>query len=466
METDPLLMIGPLDGRYHRICAPLSEYVSEFALIRYRVLVEIEWFIYCSKYIPNFLGNQNVSTETLAQCRQVSNDFSLVDAQRVRAIERETNHDVKAVEHFIREKFSQIGLESACELIHFGCTSEDINNLAYALMTRDVRQHILLPQIGALVALIADSAEKLVDVPMLARTHGQPASPTTMGKELALFAHRLHQATKTFDNIPILGKINGAVGNFNAHKVAFSQVDWLDHSKNFVESLGLTHNAFTTQIEPHDFLANYCDALHQVNTVLLNFVRDMWAYISIDYFQQRLKADEVGSSTMPHKVNPIDFENAEGNLGISNSLLQHLSAKLPVSRWQRDLSDSTVLRNLGVAFGHSFIGFNNAHNGFKKLEVNITQLNADLENSWEVLSEAVQTLMRSRGIDNAYELVKKLSRGISMDRLGYFDLVDELPLNEEDKDQLKSLTPHTYIGYAAEIAKAIIRHIGENSERH
>ncbi|MDE0093141.1 MAG: adenylosuccinate lyase [Gammaproteobacteria bacterium] len=466
MDTDPLLMIGPLDGRYYRLCAPLREYVSEFALIRYRILVEIEWFIYCSKHIPNFLDNQRVGDEEFVQCRQVFKDFSLADAQRVRAIERETNHDVKAVEQFLREKFSKIGLGPACELIHFGCTSEDINNLAYALMTRDIRQQILQPHIGTLITAIIDSAEKLADVPMLARTHGQPASPTTMGKELALFAQRLHRATEIFESTPILGKINGAVGNFNAHKVAFSEVNWLEHSKNFVESLGLTHNPFTAQIEPHDFLANYCNALHQVNTVLLDFVRDMWAYISIDYFQQRLKADEVGSSTMPHKVNPIDFENAEGNLGISNALLQHLSAKLPISRWQRDLSDSTVLRNLGVAFGHAFIAFNNAHTGFQKIDVNLAQLNSDLENSWEVLSEAVQTLMRSRGIDNAYELVKKLSRGVSMDRLSYFDLVDELPLDETDKDRLKSLTPHTYIGYASEIAKDIISRVSANSDRH
>ena len=458
-DFDPLAMISPVDGRYHDLVSPLRPYVTESALIRYRVLVEIEWFIYLVQRVPELNSGHASKHQELAKCRQLVQDFSLTDAKSIRNSERETNHDVKAVELFLRDKFSEFGLGSLCELIHFGCTSEDINNLAYALILRDARHEVLLPKIFRIVEEIVDSADALAAVPMLARTHGQPATPTTVGKELALFAYRLHKTSHVFRDVPILGKMNGAVGNFNAHKVACPDIDWIKHSQEFVRSLGLTPNLFTSQIESHDFVSNYCNALQQINSVLLDFVRDIWTYISMDYFRQNLSSGEVGSSTMPHKVNPIDFENAEGNVGIANALLHHLSVKLPISRMQRDLSDSTVLRNIGVAFGHTFIALDKTSTGLKKLAVNKDRLHEDLMNAWEVLTEAVQTVMRRNGIENAYELVKNLTRGEQLDKTGYQCVIQQLPLSETDKDLLSSLEPQNYVGFAPEITARIIQEI-------
>jgi adenylosuccinate lyase len=455
--ADPsLTALSPLDGRYRSQTEPLRALFSEYGLIRQRVHVEVHWLLALSanpliSEVPPF------SAGTLKFLQALVSDFSLADAQRVKEIEAATNHDVKALEYFLKERTrDNKELANCAEFIHFACTSEDINNLAYALMVREGRNHILLPRMDRLIAALEAIATRYADQPMLARTHGQPASPTTLGKEIANFVHRLRRARERFAAVPILGKINGAVGNYNAHLVAYPEVNWAAFAKMFVENLGLRWNPYTTQIEPHDYLAELLDAIARFNTILIDFDRDMWAYISLGYFNQKAASGEVGSSTMPHKVNPIDFENSEGNLGVANALLRHLSDKLPISRWQRDLTDSTVLRNLGVAFGHALLAYDACAKGIGKVEVDTTRLQHDLDANWQVLSEAVQTMMRRYGVDNAYEQIKELTRGKNgINRTTFHAFIRTLSIPEDAKQRLLALTPDSYIGNAAAQAAAI-----------
>lgn len=448
---EPLTAISPLDGRYRAIGQLLSPYASEWALMRYRVRVEIAWFLFLNENV-NLSSFPPLGDPIVNRCEDVWKNFSLEDANTIQEIESQTNHDVKAVERFLREKFTDLELGNHLEWIHFACTSEDINNLAYALMLRDLLDNVLLPHISKLLTELVDVAEPVVAVPMLARTHGQPASPTTLGKELIVFASRIHNVGKRLRETEIRGKMNGAVGNYNAHTVAFPILDWLEFGESFVKSLGLTPNPITTQIENREFLAHFLNDLQVFNGVLLDFVRDIWSYISVGYFRQKPIAGEVGSSTMPHKVNPIDFENAEGNLGIANALQTHLAQKLLISRWQRDLSDSTVLRNVGTAIGHSVLSIKNTRKGIAKLEPDRDKIKVDLDNSWEILAEAVQTLMRAQGISDSYELVKRATRGKQMDEELYRQLLNESGLSDEFCLKLASLRPDTYVGLAEKIA--------------
>ena len=451
LSFDPLTAIGPLDGRYRAIGELLSPYASEWALMRYRVRVEIAWFLYLNRYanLPSF---PPLNETTLDQCENVWKDFSITDGHTIREIESRTNHDVKAVELFLRDKFTKLELSDHLEWIHFACTSEDINNLAYALIVRDVLDEVLTPRIAGLVQDLLAVAEPVVALPMLARTHGQPASPTTLGKELVVFASRLHDALNRLRGTNVRGKMNGAVGNFNAHVVAFPSSDWCELGASFVKSLGLTPNPITTQIESRDYLAHFLNDLQVFNGVLLDCVRDIWSYIAIGYFRQKQVSGEVGSSTMPHKVNPIDFENAEGNLGIANSLQTHFAHKLLVSRWQRDLSDSTAMRNLGVAIGHTVLSIKSACKGIAKLEPDQEKIKTDLDCSWEVLTEAVQTVMRAQGISDSYEIVKQTTRGKRMDEELYQLLLSNTGLSAENHAKLASLRPDTYVGLARELA--------------
>ena len=456
MDLTPLTAVSPIDGRYARKTEDLRPIFSEYGLIRHRVLVEIRWLQALSEEpliaeVPPFSEHANNLLEGIIE------NFSLEDAQRVKNIERTTNHDVKAVEYFLKEKIAgNRELEAVSEFIHFACTSEDINNLAYALMLREGRGQVLLPALDDVIHAIRDLAHTHADLPMLSRTHGQPASPTTLGKEMANFVYRLRRERETLVAVPILGKINGAVGNYNAHLVSYPEVDWPAFAERFVtERLGLEWNPYTIQIEPHDYIAELFDAMRRINVILIDFARDVWGYISLGYFRQRTVAGEVGSSTMPHKVNPIDFENAEGNLGIANALLHHLAEKLPVSRWQRDLSDSTVLRNLGVGFAHVVIALDSLARGIGKLEANPPRLREDLQATWEVLAEAVQTVMRRHGIEKPYEKLKELTRGKGIDADSLREFIRQLPLPEEAKQRLLELTPETYTGNAAEQAKRI-----------
>ena len=456
--VDPagLTALSPLDGRYASKVAPLRDYLSESALIRYRTLVEVRWLQHLA---------DEASIEELASLdapvKDVLNDlvdnFNLEDARRVKALEAETNHDVKAVEYFLRERLSGVtGSSPRLEsFLHFACTSEDINNLSYALMLRDARQRVLVPAMKTLVGDLRALAHEFADVPMLSRTHGQAASPTTLGKELANFVYRLSQQSEGFGAVGIFGKCNGAVGNFNAHVAAYPDAAWTRIGKQFVESLGLGSTAYTTQIEPHDWIAEYCQALIRFNTVLLDLCRDLWGYVSLGYFRPRAVAGEVGSSTMPHKVNPIEFENAEGNLGLANAMLAYLAEKLPQSRWQRDLSDSTVLRNLAVALGHSLVAAEACRSGIAKLEADQSRIREDLDASPEVLAEAVQTVMRRYGIADAYEQLKALTRGqeITPEMLAGFIAALDIP--EEARARLLTLTPAGYIGLAAELAREV-----------
>lgn len=450
-DFEPLTAISPLDGRYRKIGELLSPYVSELALMRYRVRVEIAWFLFLNKNanLPSF---PPLRDPIVNQCEDVWKDFSLEDAHTIQEIEKQTNHDVKAVERFLRERFTELELGNHLERIHFACTSEDINNLAYALMLRELLDDVLLPHISELLTDLMDLAEPVVAIPMLAHTHGQPASPTTLGKELVVFVSRIHSVGKRLRDTEIRGKMNGAVGNYNAHMVAFPNLDWIAIGESFVKSLGLTPNPITTQIESREFLAHFLNDLQVFNGVLLDFVRDMWSYISVGYFRQKPVTGEVGSSTMPHKVNPIDFENAEGNLGIANALQTHLAQKLLISRWQRDLSDSTVLRNLGTAIGHSVLSIKSARKGIAKLELDRDKIKVDLDHSWEILAEAVQTLMRAQGISDSYELVKRATRGKQMDEELYRQLLKESGLSDEFCLKLASLRPDTYVGLAEKIA--------------
>lgn len=455
MKLSSLIALSPIDGRYGSQIDVLRPLFSEYGLIYFRVLVEIRWLQALAnntdiKEVPAFSTNANILLESIVT------EFSEKDAARVKEIERTTNHDVKAVEYFVKEKIAASAeLVKITEFVHFACTSEDINNLAYAQMLQKGRDEVLLPLMQKLINAITALAQNYANQPMLARTHGQPASPTTLGKEMANVVARLRRQFDQAKKVEILGKINGAVGNYNAHLSAYPDVNWPIFSQTFVENLGLVFNPYTTQIEPHDYIAELFDAVARFNTILIDFNRDIWGYISIGYFKQKTVAGEVGSSTMPHKVNPIDFENAEGNLGLANALLHHLSAKLPISRWQRDLTDSTVLRNLGVGIAHSVISYESTLNGINKLELNAARLDEELDNCWEVLAEPIQTVMRRYGIDQPYEKLKSLTRGKAINREVIHLFVDGLDIPDHAKQELKALTPRKYIGNADTQADAI-----------
>jgi len=451
-----LIALSPLDGRYAAKLDALRGHFSEFALVRNRVRVELAWLVALSdepaiRELPPF------PADARRAIGEALESFSLTDAARVKVIEARTNHDVKAVEYWLKERFAAVAaVARGAEFIHFACTSEDINNLAYALALRDARRDVLLPALQGLVQDLEELAHRHAELAMLARTHGQAATPTTLGKEIANVCARLDRATAALGRVPIKGKANGAVGNYNAHVVAYPEVDWERLAAKMVAGLGLEFNPYTTQIEPHDGIAEYCDALARANTVLIDLDRDLWGYISLGYFRQRMKEGEVGSSTMPHKVNPIDFENSEGNLGVANALLRYLAGKLPVSRWQRDLTDSTVLRNLGVAIGHSLLGWAALKQGLAKVEADPSRVAADLDANWEVLAEAIQTVMRRYGLPEPYEQLKALTRGrtgISATALREF--IGGLALPDNAKARLLALTPATYVGLAAELAKRI-----------
>ncbi|MBV6562334.1 adenylosuccinate lyase, partial [Acinetobacter baumannii] len=450
-----LTALSPLDGRYASKCDALRPFLSEFGLIHARVTVEVRWLQALSNR-PEIVEVAPFSAETNAALDAIVSNFSEEDANRIKEIERTTNHDVKAVEYFLKEKIAGIAeLQNAGEFIHFACTSEDINNLSHALMLKNGRE-VLVSSMKQILNAISALATTHAEQPMLSRTHGQTASPTTLGKEMANVAYRLARQIKQFENVELLGKINGAVGNYNAHLSAYPNVDWPAHSQAFVESLGLTFNPYTTQIEPHDYMAELFDALRRFNTILIDFNRDVWGYISLGYFKQKLKEGEVGSSTMPHKVNPIDFENSEGNLGIANAVLAHLGEKLPISRWQRDLTDSTVLRNMGVGFAQSLIAFDACLKGIGKLELNANRLNEDLDQAQEVLAEPIQTVMRRYNVEKPYEKLKALTRGQAMTRDMMVDFVNGNELAQvpsEERARLAELTPATYTGNAAEQAK-------------
>ncbi|WP_075383518.1 adenylosuccinate lyase [Acinetobacter pittii] len=452
-----LTALSPLDGRYASKCDALRPFLSEFGLIHARVTVEVRWLQALSNR-PEIVEVAPFSNETNAALDAIVSNFSEEDANRIKEIERTTNHDVKAVEYFLKEKIAGITeLQNAGEFIHFACTSEDINNLSHALMLKNGRE-VLVSSMKQILNAISALATTHAEQPMLSRTHGQTASPTTLGKEMANVAYRLARQIKQFENVELLGKINGAVGNYNAHLSAYPDVDWAAHAQAFVESLGLAFNPYTTQIEPHDYMAELFDALRRFNTILIDFNRDVWGYISLGYFKQKLKEGEVGSSTMPHKVNPIDFENSEGNLGIANAVLAHLGEKLPISRWQRDLTDSTVLRNMGVGFAQSLIAFDACLKGVGKLELNANRLNEDLDQAQEVLAEPIQTVMRRYNIEKPYEKLKALTRGQAMTRDMMVNFVNGEELSQvpsEERARLAELTPATYTGNAAEQAKQI-----------
>ena len=456
MQLSSLTAVSPVDGRYASKTSALRPIFSEYGLIRFRVMVEVRWLQRLAAHtgiaeVAPFSAEANALLNTLAE------NFELAHAERVKEIERTTNHDVKAVEYLLKEQAAKLPeLDKISEFIHFACTSEDINNLSHALMLREGRDGVLLPLMRQTAEAIRQLAVKFAAVPMLSRTHGQPASPTTLGKELANVVYRLERQIAQVAAVPLLGKINGAVGNYNAHLSAYPDIDWEANAKQFIEGdLGLQLNPYTTQIEPHDYIAELFDAMARFNTILIDFDRDIWGYISLGYFKQRTIAGEIGSSTMPHKVNPIDFENSEGNLGIANALLQHLASKLPISRWQRDLTDSTVLRNLGVGFAHSIMAYEATLKGISKLELNETRIAADLDACWEVLAEPIQTVMRRYAIENPYEKLKELTRGKGISPEALLTFIDGLDMPAAAKAELKLLTPANYIGNAIEQAKRI-----------
>ena len=455
MPLSSLSALSPLDGRYAAKTDKLRPLLSEAGFMHHRVKVEIAWLQALSNAglteIKPFSANANALLDKLAS------EFTEADAQRIKEIEAVTNHDVKAVEYWLKEKVKDVPeLVAASEFIHFACTSEDINNTSHGMMLKAARNDVLLPALRGVIAKLTELAHEHAALPMLSRTHGQPASPTTLGKEIANVVARLKRAEQRIAGVEILGKMNGAVGNYNAHLSAYPQFDWESFSKNVIEQrLGLTFNPYTIQIEPHDYMAELFDAIARANTILLDLNRDIWGYISLGYFKQRTKAGEIGSSTMPHKVNPIDFENSEGNLGLANAVLKHLSEKLPVSRWQRDLTDSTVLRNIGVAFGYAVLAYDSCLRGLNKLEVNPARLAEDLDATWEVLAEPVQTVMRRYGIENPYEQLKELTRGKGISKDALREFITGLALPQEAKDQLLAMTPANYIGRAAELARKI-----------
>lgn len=457
LSFSALTALSPLDGRYASKCNALRPYLSEFGLIHARVTVEIRWLQALANH-PEVSEITPFNQETNDKLNAIVANFSEENALRIKEIERTTNHDVKAVEYFLKEQITDIDeLASAGEFIHFACTSEDINNLSHALMLKSGRD-VLAQSMQAIIDEIAKLADNYADTPMLSRTHGQTASPTTLGKEMANVAYRLHRQLKQFKNVELLGKINGAVGNYNAHLSAYPNIDWAKHSQGFVQSLDLTFNPYTTQIEPHDYMAELFDALRRFNTILIDFNRDVWGYISLGYFKQKLKDGEVGSSTMPHKVNPIDFENSEGNLGLANAVLSHLGEKLPISRWQRDSTDSTVLRNMGVGFAQSLIAFEACLKGIGKLEINTDRLADDLDNAQEVLAEPIQTVMRRYNVEKPYEKLKALTRGQAMTRemmVGFVNGDELSAVPSDERTRLAELTPATYIGNADKQAKAL-----------
>ena len=442
--------LSPLDGRYESKVSELSNYFSEAGLIYYRVYVEIEWLI----FICNDLKLKNTrkfSASEIKFLRKIYDDMNEEEALKVKVIEKITNHDVKAIEYYIKEKMFAPKWKDLLEFVHFGCTSEEINNLSYALMVNDGLYECLMESMEDILADILDKVEVYKKIPMLARTHGQPASPTTMGKEFFNVYKRLERQVENLVAVEILGKINGAVGNYNAHHIAYPEIDWIEASEKFITNLGLMPNLYTTQIEPHDFLAEIFDCMKRINTILIDFDRDIWTYVSLGYFKQKLKEGEVGSSTMPHKVNPIDFENSEGNLGMANSLLSHFSEKLPISRMQRDLTDSTVQRNIGSAFGYCLLAYDSLLKGLGKLEINEKALEKDLNDNWEVLAEAVQTVMRKNNIEKPYEKLKELTRGKRLTEKDYKEFVKKLKLPKGDSERLMNLTPSTYIGLAEKL---------------
>ena len=450
-----LTAISPIDGRYRNKADALATYFSEFALIRYRVIVEVRW-LQCLAAHPQVTEAPAINPEANQVLENIISEFSLDDAQRVKDIEATTNHDVKAVEYFIKEKVSNHpDLAKQMEFVHFACTSEDINNLSYALMLKEGRDEVMLPLMRQVIDKIKSLAHEHAEQALLSRTHGQTASPTTVGKEFANVVARLERQYTQFQHNEVLGKINGAVGNYNAHLSAYPDIDWQANAEQFVTSLGLTWNPYTTQIEPHDYIAEMFSALCRFNTILIDLDRDVWGYISLGYFKQKTIAGEVGSSTMPHKVNPIDFENSEGNLGIANAVMQHLAEKLPISRWQRDLTDSTVLRNIGVGFAHSVIAYHASLKGLNKLSIAPETLLADLDNSWEVLAEPIQTVMRRYSVDQPYEKLKALTRGQKINQQVLEQFVDSLDIPEEGKALLRALRPENYIGNAVDQARNI-----------
>jgi adenylosuccinate lyase len=455
VQLNALTAISPVDGRYFDKTSELRPLFSEYALFRFRVLIEIRWL---QALADNTTINEITpfSENTKQQLDAIFNNFSLSDAQRIKSLEATTNHDIKAIEYFLKEKIlKNPELKNSSEFIHFACTSDDINNLAYALMLKETRENCLIPCIKQLIAKLKTLAKGYASHAMLARTHGQAAVPTTMGKELANFAFRLNIQLEQFSEVEIRGKFNGAIGNYNAHRIAYPTLAWPEFAKQFVTSLHLTWNPYTTQIEPHDYIAEYCDSLKRINSILINLSADIWGYISLGYFKQKAKAQETGSSTMPHKVNPIDFENAEGNLSLANGLYQHFSNTLPISRWQRDLRDSTLLRNLGVGFAHSLIGYKSLLGGLEKIVIDDTSLAADLEQHWEILAEAIQTVLRKHGAEMPYEQLKALTRGKKLDKKALHQFISQLKLPDTAKQQLLDLTPLNYLGYASELAQTI-----------
>ncbi len=455
MQLDSLTAISPIDGRYAAKTASLRPVFSEYGLIYHRLLVEVRWLQTLSRTadiseVPEFSAAANALLDSIVQ------NFDPTQAQRIKEIERTTNHDVKAVEYYLKEQVAgHAELNAVSEFIHFACTSEDINNLSHALMLKSGRDQILLPMVNEVLQMINHLAHQFAAIPMMSRTHGQPASPTTLGKEFANVVHRMRRQLQQIAAVEMLGKFNGAVGNYNAHLSAYPDSDWPEISRQFVESMGLDWNPYTTQIEPHDYIAELFDALVRLNTILIDFSRDCWSYISIGYFTQKTVAGEVGSSTMPHKVNPIDFENAEGNLGLANAVLAHLAQKLPISRWQRDLTDSTVLRNLGTGIGHVLIALDSLKRGIGKLEVNTDAISADLEHNWEVLAEPIQTVMRRYGVEQPYEKLKALTRGQKIDAQAVREFVEALEIPAAAKQELIKLTPASYIGNAVKQAETI-----------
>jgi len=448
MELSGLTAVSPVDGRYGSKTQLLRTIFSEFGLIKFRVQVEVRWLQKLAETagiaeVPAFSADANAHLDAIVS------EFSEADAARIKAIEATTNHDVKAVEYFLKEKVAKVAeLNAVSEFIHFACTSEDINNLSHALMLTTAKKEVILPYCNKIIAAIAGKAREYKAMPMMSRTHGQPASPTTMGKEMANVVARLRRQVKQIEATEMLGKTNGAVGNYNAHLSAYPELNWQEFAEQFVTSLGVTFNPYTTQIEPHDYIAELFDAIARFNTILLDFDRDVWGYICLGHFKQKTIAGEIGSSTMPHKVNPIDFENSEGNLGLANAIFDHLAAKLPVSRWQRDLTDSTVLRNLGVAIGYSVIAYEASLKGISKLEANEANMLKDLDSNWEVLAEPIQTVMRRYGIEKPYEKLKELTRGKRVDGPGMAQFIDTLDLTDAVKAELKAMTPANYIGQA------------------
>lgn len=456
MELNALTALSPIDGRYQDKAAALRPIFSEFGLLKYRVTVEVRWLQKLAAH-TQIQEVPALSAEASNYLDSIVENFSIEDANRIKTIERTTNHDVKAVEYFLKEKCEALPeLYKINEFIHFACTSEDINNTSHALMLKTAREEVLLPEWKKVIDAVVELAERYKNIPLLSRTHGQPASPTTIGKEMANVAYRLKRQYKQLENLEILAKINGAVGNYNAHLSAYPDIDWHTFSQEFIEqSLEVTWNPYTTQIEPHDYIAEFFDCVARFNTIVIDFDRDMWGYIALNHFKQRTIAGEIGSSTMPHKVNPIDFENSEGNLGLANAIMSHLGQKLPISRWQRDLTDSTVLRNLGIGLGYALIAYASTLKGISKLEVNEQHLRDELDQNWEVLAEPIQTVMRRYGIEKPYEKLKELTRGKRVTGEAMREFIGSLSLPEAEKARLKEMTPESYIGYAVELVEKL-----------